>query len=225
MIRACIFDLDGTLLDTISSIRHYVNSELKRLGYDGISEEQAKLFVGDGAKALIRRSLIAKGHFSGGAENAEELDRITKEYVEEYDKNPYFLTKPYDGIPGALKILLDDGIKLAVLSNKPHTTVVPLVERYFPGAFSVVLGSEPGVPAKPAPDAALKICEVLGTDPSEVAYFGDTATDIKTAKAFRAGVGVGVLWGFRSKEELLSEGADVLIDNPQQIVRVALGNF
>jgi len=225
MIKACIFDLDGTLLDTISSIRHYVNSELNSLGYDGISEEQTKAFVGDGAKALIRRSLTAKGHFSCGVENAEELDRITKEYVEEYDKNPYYLTKPYEGISEALKILFDDGIKLAVLSNKPHTTVVPLVERYFPGVFSVVLGSEPGVPAKPAPHAALKICEALGAAPSEVAYFGDTATDIKTAKAFRAGVGVGVLWGFRGEEELLSEGADVLIDNPRQIVKVARGNF
>ena len=119
-----------------------------------------------------------------------------------------------------LKGLKSLGISLAVLSNKPHSTTAPLVERLFPGIFDVVFGARDGVALKPSPEAAYDICERLGVMPSEVAYFGDTAVDMKTAKNFGAHLSFGVLWGFRDKEELIASGADITPEAPAEIIDI-----
>ncbi len=216
MIRGCIFDLDGTLLNTLTSINYYVNKSLTRAGFGKITEEQTAVFVGDGAKALIERALRSCG--ADVESLGDFVNSLTKEYVEEYNENPEYLTRPYDTIPELLSELKRRGVKLGVVSNKPHSTVLPLVERFFPGVFDAVSGGRSGVPLKPAPDAPLMQCEELGLSPSEIAYFGDTGTDMRTGKAFSAALTVGVCWGFRSEAELTSCGADVTVNLPLEIL-------
>ncbi len=216
MIKGCIFDLDGTLLNTLTSINYYVNKSLAGAGFGNITEEQTAVFVGDGAKALIERALGANGIDIKNL--GDFVTALTKEYVEDYNANPEYLTKPYDTIPELLDKLKKRGMKLGVVSNKPHSTVLPLVQRFFPGVFDAVSGGKSGIPLKPAPEAPLMQCEELGLSPSEIAYFGDTGTDMKTGKAFSAALTVGVSWGFRSEEELVACGADATIDSPLEIL-------
>ncbi len=218
MIRACIFDLDGTLLNTVESIRYYLNSTLERYGIPPITEEQTKVFVGEGALNLTKRAMRAGGVDTESLEGLSLSHRICEEYSDIYDKNPYYLTEPYGGITDAVLALKAKGIKLAVISNKPDPTVKQLVKNNFPEVFDIVEGAMKERPLKPDPSAVLSICDRLGAIPSETAYFGDTATDMKTAKNYGAKLAVGVLWGFRKKEELISAGADMLLTSPDEIL-------
>lgn len=217
MIKACIFDLDGTLLDTLTSIQHFLNITLKKHGAKEITREQARIFVGEGAKKLVERALFASFE-SGCADLRGNLAQITEEYVGLYDENPTHLTDAYSGIKEAVDGLLSAGVKLAVLSNKPDSTVKLLMEHVFGNKFLISEGGREGVPLKPAPEAPLSLCERLGVLPSEVAYFGDTSVDMQTGKNFGAGMTVGVLWGFRDRAELEQGGADVIISSPSEIV-------
>ena len=223
MIKACVFDLDGTLLDTLPAIRHFVNVFMEKHGLESISLQKTAEFVGDGAARLIERAIGYSGIDKESEEGKRLFSLIHPDYVREYNDNPTYLTAPYDGIPEALAALRSEGIILAILSNKPHETVKSLGEEYFPGAFDVILGAREGIPLKPDPESALEVCGLLGLEPSEVAYFGDTGVDIKTGKAFGAALTVGVLWGFRGKEELSREGADALIECPDRIVSIIKG--
>ena len=220
MIKGCLFDLDGTLLDTLKSIRYYLNYTLEKYGIRTLSEEETKIFVGKGAKNLVERSMAAAGIDFLSGEGAELLSKVHPEYVALYDANPEYLTEPYAYITEAVDELYKSGIKLAVISNKPDTTVKQLVERSFPGKFEIVEGGSDRFPLKPDAAWPLSICERLSLSPSEVAYFGDTSTDMKTAKNFGAALAVGVSWGFRSEEELISNGADVIISSPSEIPSV-----
>lgn len=220
MIKACIFDLDGTLLDTLDSICYYLNSTLERNGVPAVNPEQTRVFVGDGAKNLVNRALTAAGIDLSDPGRAEFRDKLLREYVEAYDDEPFYLTEPYDGIIEAVGELYDNGILLAIISNKPDPTVKQLAEMNFGDKFALVFGARPGVPLKPDPTAPLDICCRLGVDPSEVAYFGDTGTDMETAKAFGCALSVGVSWGFRDEEELRAFGADVVISHPSEIAEL-----
>lgn len=218
MIKACLFDLDGTLLDTLESIRYYLNRVLEKYGYQPVTTAEAKIFVGNGAKNLVRRAL-QKGNFDFFSERGKLLfDKIHKEYVEDYDASPFYLTAPYPGISELLKALYSRGIKLAVISNKPDMTVKQLIEMNFENLFEVVYGAREGVPLKPDPAAPIEICKLLGVSPSEVAYVGDTGTDMLTGRAFAARLNIGVSWGFRDAEELFENGADDVVSTATEIV-------
>ena len=217
MTELCIFDLDGTLLDTVESIRYNLNTVLSRYGIEGITKEETKVFVGNGARKLVYRSLVSRGIDTGSEEGEMLCDRITKKYNALYDSDPFYLTEPYCGIKDAIKELYLRGIKLAVLSNKPDPTVKQLIAKHFGGVFDIVLGATDKMKLKPDPESALYICESLGVSPENTAYFGDTGTDMRTAKNYGAGKTVGVLWGFRGKDELLENGADTVICDPYYI--------
>ena len=221
MIKACLFDLDGTLLDTLESIRYFLNKTLRKYSVREISSAETRLFVGNGAANLVRRAMRAGGLDASGAD-AALFETILDEYVDAYDGEPFYLTVPYRGIPEAIDRLYSAGIKLAVISNKPDQTVIQLCEKIFGDRFSAVRGARQGVPLKPDPCALFEICDLLGVDSKEVAYFGDTCTDMETGRRFGAALNVGVLWGFRGEDELRASGADRIISDPSEIAELVL---
>ena len=214
MIKCCIFDLDGTILDTITTITYYVNVILEKHGIEPVTVDECKYFAGNGAYKLIERSLNSKGIYE-----EERIRALLAEYVPAYDEAPLYLTEVFDGISEMLSDLKAKGMKLAVLSNKPDTSVKSIVEHFFPGIFDEAAGGIDGVPLKPDPTAAIGILERLGISESETAWVGDTSTDIETGKNLKAAISIGVLWGFRKREELVAAGADLIVDHPSEIVR------
>ena len=214
MIKCCIFDLDGTLLNTITTITHYVNSVLADEGIAPISEDECKIFVGNGADMLIKRSLLSRDAF-----DETVYARVLKKYIQAYDSSPLYLTEPYPGIHGLISELLSRGILLGVVSNKPESATVPIVKEFFGDSFSFIRGGRAGASLKPSPDVALESLGTLGIDASMTAFIGDTSVDILTGKNMSAGLSIGVLWGFRKKEELLNAGADAVVSDCEELLR------
>ena len=210
MIKCCIFDLDGTILDTITTIMHYVNKTLHKFGYGSITAEEGKYFVGGGARRLIALSLA---HF--GESDPAVIDRVLEYYDGEYSADPYYLTTVFEGINELLASLSERGIALAVLSNKQDAITKAAVSHFFPGKFDTVVGGRQGVALKPAPDAAIALISELGYTPSECAFIGDTAVDLETGRNMAAGLVIGVSWGFREREELAS--ADVVVSTAEEV--------
>lgn len=217
MIKCCIFDLDGTILDTITTITHYVNVTFEKNGISPITVDECKYFAGNGARKLMERSLASKG-----ITDAATVDRMLKEYLFAYDSKPLHLTAVFDGINEMLLKLSEKGIKLAVLSNKQDAAVKSVVENFFPGLFDDAAGGIDGVPLKPDPTAARNILKRLGFSESETAWIGDTSTDIETGKNLGAALSIGVLWGFRKRDELEEAGADLIVTHPDEIVKGVL---
>lgn len=213
MIKCCIFDLDGTILDTITTITYYVNATLEKNGIAPITIDECKYFAGNGARKLIERSLNSKG-----ITDEKTIEKVLAEYVPAYDEAPLYLTDSFPGISDMLRELKNRGIKLAVLSNKPDTAVGGIVEHFFPGIFDDAAGGMDGVPLKPDPTAARGILKRLGISEAETAWIGDTSTDIETGKNLGAALSIGVLWGFRLRDELMEAGADLIVSDPKEIV-------
>lgn len=212
-IKGVIFDLDGTLLDTLQDIADSGNAVLKKLKFPTHSIEDYKIFVGDGMANLACRAL-PEGHW--------DLDTITKcvKLVKaEYSKRWYKTTKPYEGIAELLDELKERKIKIAVLSNKPHEFTNASVLRFLKKwKFTVIAGAKDKEPRKPDPTVALKIAAKMKLSPKEVIFAGDSNADMLTAKA--AGMyAVGVLWGFRGKKELIANGAKAVIKKPQELLK------
>ncbi len=212
MIKYCIFDLDGTLLDTIETIRYYVNKTLSRHSIAPISHEECRNFVGAGARSLMTRTLASRG-----ITDAKATEALLSEYIPDYDKDPYYLTKPYEGISKMIKELRAAGITLAVLSNKPDFATRSMIRHFFGNDFSVVRGGRENLPLKPAPEAVLSVLSELGARADETAYIGDSEVDVFTAKNFSPSLALFCLWGFRTREELLAAGANELISHPSEI--------
>ena len=212
MIKYCIFDLDGTLLNTIDTIAYYVNNALQKYGIPPISIEEAKQFVGDGAEKLILRSLEAKA-----PTRLSLLDGVLTEYKEAYDTEPLYLTEAYEGILKLIRELKERKIALAVLSNKPHSALCAVVSHYFGDSFTVVQGALPGVSLKPDPAPLLSVIGRIDATAGEVMYIGDTGVDMKTGKNAGVALTVGVSWGFRDRAELWECGADRVVDTPREI--------
>ena len=215
-IKACIFDLDGTLLNTLTTITYYVNEALKKEGAKTVSEEVCRTLIGKGARNLLQRALSVVGH------EVSDFEAFYHGYDNTYNAAPDYLTEPYAGILDLLSALKAKGIKIAVLSNKPEGAVRPLVKRFFGDAITVISGGKDGVPLKPAPGAVVPILEALGLSAAETAFIGDSGVDMQTAKNYGAAIGIGVTWGYRDAEELLSCGADALANTPAEIL-LALG--
>ena len=215
MIKACIFDLDGTLANTLPALVSIGNRALAACGYRTVAPERFPALIGKGADRLITGLLnIVTGvpPFPG------ELPRIRAEYDKIYAADPLQLTQSYDGIPDLLSALSARKIQTAVLSNKPHDMTCRVIEGLFPNHhFSKCFGQRAHVARKPAPDGALEIANALEINPSEILYIGDSGVDMQTGTA--AGMTtVGVLWGFRSERELREYGAMHLVAYPREIL-------
>lgn len=215
MYRACIFDLDGTLTDTLESLTYSVNKTMEKLGERSITSEQCRQFVGDGAKALIERTLRAAGD-----EELTRLEQAMEVYGKVFSVNCTYNVKPYDGIVEMLDSLRERGIKVAVLSNKPHLQTIDVVTEILgKERFDCMNGQREGVKRKPDPAGVFEIMKELGVNKEECLYIGDSDVDMKTA--IRAGVtSVGVSWGFRSREVLKEAGADYIIDTPKELLNL-----
>lgn len=212
-MRGCIFDLDGTLTDTLDSLTHSVNLTLEEMGLPRITENQCRMFVGNGARCLMERALKAAGDT-----NLNRIEEGMKVYGRIFSANCTYHVTPYEGILELLSQLKDRGIKLAVLSNKPHGQTVDVVKRIFgEEMFDYVQGQCDTLARKPDPSGVWELLKEMGISREECLYVGDSEVDVKTAKA--AGVqGIAVTWGFRDRELLKAEGADILVDSPQEML-------
>lgn len=217
MYRACIFDLDGTLTDTLDSLEYSVNETMKEIGMRPITRDQCRQYVGNGAKVLIEKALRASGD-----EELTHYDEASEAYRRIFDANCTYKVKPYPGITSLLSDMKKAGMKLGVLSNKPDKQAVHVVADIF-GAdiFDCVHGQREGVPRKPDPAALLALAEELGAGAAEVLYVGDSEVDVATGKAADMDT-VAVSWGFRSREELKDAGADRIADTADEILRIIM---
>ncbi|MBQ9516625.1 MAG: HAD family hydrolase [Eubacterium sp.] len=210
-IKCAVFDLDGTLVNTIDDLANACNFLLKKYGYDYTwNEADYKKFVGNGAKKLVERAF-------GGKLSPYELERMYDEFKPLYEKTMLDNAYAYDGINEQLDNLKSKGIKLCVVTNKPSKAAHGMVEHIFgKGYFDCISGVVDGKPTKPDPYSTLLALETVGCTVDEAIYFGDSNVDMQTAK--NAGIeAVGVTWGFRTFEELFAEHPSVIIDKPEYI--------
>ena len=209
-MQLAIFDLDGTLLETLGTLAHHCNHILQKHGFAPHSKEEYCYFLGEGSRRLIEKALPE-------GTPQKMVDAVLEEYNTYYREHLIGTTTPYEGIVPLLQTWKGKGRRLAVLSNKPHPLTVQLIEHFFPGMFDVVFGQREGVPRKPDPAGALEIMNLLSVPSSETIYLGDTSTDMLTGKACGAYT-VGVLWGFRPKEELEAYHPDRLAASPKDLM-------
>jgi len=210
--HAIIFDLDGTLLDTLDDIANAANRALAARGFPTHPNPNYRTFIGEGVVKLMLQALPA------AHQDEATVQACVGAYVQEYERTWNALTKPYPGVPEMLDALADRGLKLAVLSNKPdHFTQRCVGELLAEWTFEVVLGASDQFPRKPDPASAIETAKRLGVPSAECLYVGDSGVDMQTARAARM-YAVGVLWGFRGKEELLKDGAQHLIAKPCEVL-------
>lgn len=213
-MKACIFDLDGTLTDTLESIVYSVNKSLQEMNLPSISDKQCKSFVGNGARYLMEHALDAVGDTG-----ASRIDEAMQVYRRIFGANCTYHVTPYEGIPELLKSLKEMDIKLAVLSNKPHGQTVDVVQTIFgKDTFDQIQGQTDSIPRKPDPAGIYHLLERMKAPRKECLYIGDSEVDIATGIA--AGVRcIGVEWGFRSRQVLAEAGARHIISAPEQILQ------
>ncbi|NMD38905.1 MAG: HAD family hydrolase [Christensenellaceae bacterium] len=206
-LEAVFFDLDGTLVNTITDLANAYNYALEKLSLPKQNEADYKYFVGDGSLNCAIRA-------SNNSELAHEVHRIALEY---YDEHLIDYSEPYTGVYDAIEVLLNRGIKMAVLSNKPDFATKKIINTLFPkGTFVLVQGKEDTMKLKPNPSHLLSMCEEMDVDPRNCVFVGDTNVDMKTANNANM-IAVGVEWGFRTIEELEQHGADVILEEPAEI--------
>lgn len=218
MIKLAIFDLDGTLLDTLTTITHYVNVALQKYGIGAVTKEEIRTFIGWGARNLMTRVLEYRA-----ALDKVDFEELFAYYNANYDADPYYLTEPYDSIPEVVSELKSRGVKLAVLSNKPYASTRQCIDRFFT-EFDIVRGGSSDVPLKPSPDALYLIMRELSVAPDVVAYIGDSEIDIETMKNCPTPVALPIActWGLRTEEELCAAEptlSTVFVHHPKEIIK------
>lgn len=215
MIKAVVFDLDGTLLNTLKALSYCMTLTMKYFGLKEIDEEHTRYFVGEGAKKFVDRALIYNGD-----KNLALVPKAYEVYDDIFAKNCLKDVKPYDGIMELLHTLRDMNIKSVVLSNKSQSGVESNINTVIgSNIFDLLYGEREGVPKKPDPTALNMIIMELGISKDELLYVGDTATDMQTA--MNAGcTGVGVLWGFRDEKELRENNANYIVKTPKEIENI-----
>ncbi|MDO4294127.1 MAG: HAD family hydrolase [Eubacteriales bacterium] len=228
MKKVVIFDLDGTLANTLESIAYCTNRALADFGLPSIPTEQFKRFVGNGARTQITRALRFAGdperEREGGADDdgfstsPAHLEEVFARYMEYFSADCMYRVEPYPGIRELLEELKRRSVRIAVFSNKPHANTEAVIRSLFgEGYFDAVQGQTPAIPKKPAPDGVYAILKDLGAKPDQALYVGDSWVDIETGKA--SGVRtVGVLWGFRDRQELEAHHADWVIGSPGELL-------
>ena len=210
-----VFDMDGTILNTLDDLTDATNHALRTFGYPEHSIEEVRFFVGNGIAKLIERATPA-----GTSE--EERAKVRAEFMDYYKIHSADKTGPYTGINDLLKKLRAAGVKTAVVSNKPDVAVRELVKTYYDGLFDAAVGDMEGQAVKPAPDMCLKVFKELGMGPEKAVYIGDSDTDIMTAR--NAGLDeILVSWGFRGREFLTEHGAKNICDTPDEVYDVIKG--
>lgn len=216
MYKNIIFDLDGTILNTLEDLAAATNWVCTQHGWPVHQVEEYKYFVGNGAPKLLERVV------PDGIELTDQLhQQLLEEFTQRYNAHKEDKTTVYAGMPQALKQLKEAGLTLAVLSNKPHGAAFPVVERYYPGIFNFVQGAIDGLPVKPDPTLLHRLMGELGATQADTLFVGDSNVDIRTAK--NGGLtGCGVLWGFRTRAELEAEGADFIAETPEKLVELIL---
>jgi phosphoglycolate phosphatase len=211
--RACIFDMDGTLLNTIEDIAAAMNTALASVNCPGYTAAHYKNLVGSGIDMLIRRALPEE------CTDDKTLTQVKTVFRKQYLLHLTDTTRPYPGIPQLLDQLVKRNIKLAVLSNKPHEMVLLSVKRLLSGwPFQVLMGAGSETTKKPDPAGALLIADKLEVQPKQILFIGDSSVDIETAR--KAGMQpVAVTWGFRKKEELIQMSAEIMISEPLKLLQ------
>lgn len=210
--KAVIFDLDGTLLNTLEDLADATNMVLRNLGYREHDLQAYKYFVGNGIEPLVKRALPESER------NEENLHRCVELMKSEYARRWTNKSRPYAGIPELLEGFITSGYQLNILSNKADEATQPIVaELLSRWRFNTVLGATSATPKKPDPTAALRIAEQCGVSPRQTLFLGDTSIDMQTARACGM-YGIGVLWGFRPAQELIAAGARMLINVPQDLL-------
>jgi phosphoglycolate phosphatase len=209
--KALIFDLDGTLLDTLQDLTYATNHVLTSLGLQPISTSACQQMIGNGVRVLLQRA-------TAGDEQA--IQKALDQFLDYYHEHKFDHTTPFPHIPSTLDALTTNGQRLAILSNKPHPATTEMVARLLPNwNFEHVFGQRENVPLKPDPTAALDICKRMNIQPDQFVFVGDSGEDMDTAKS--AGLfAVGVTWGLRDEHELREHGADAIIHNPTELLEV-----
>jgi phosphoglycolate phosphatase len=210
--KAVLFDLDGTLLNTIEDLTEAMNEVLRQSGWPEHDAERFKYYVGRGVQDIVTKALPPERR------DEATIEAMVRAYNEAYSRRYSRKTRPYDGVGELLSAFAKAGMPMAVLSNKPDEFTRRIVAELLPGQrFEVVWGTRPGVPHKPDPTSALEIADRFRVRPAEVLYLGDSEVDMETAS--RAGMyAVGVLWGFRTADELIGSGARMLVKSPADLL-------
>lgn len=214
MVKCAIFDLDGTLINTIEDLGDAGNYTLRHYGIDDAwSYDDYKYMVGNGNRKLVER--VFRGRIP-----AEQLEEAYRVFMEYYDRNKLNKTRPYDGIKDAIDTIKEKGIQVAVCTNKVQASAIGILDYFFgENYFDAIIGQVDGVPTKPDPAMPRRALDALGCTAQEAVYFGDTSVDMQTAK--NAGIeAVGVTWGFRKFDELFKEEPSVIIDDPSYIPKL-----
>lgn len=213
--RACIFDLDGTLADTLRSIAYFGNGTLRAFGLPELDVQLYRYLVGDGAAVLMERMLKA----ANAAPGSVDIAAFRAEYDRRYESEPMRLVAPYPGLPELLTDLKSRGMKLGVISNKPDNMVVFIANALYPSLLDAVHGQLPGVPRKPDPAALLSLAQELDQNPDSILYVGDSGLDMDAGRS--AGMDTcGALWGFRGREELMDHGAMFLAEDAAELKEI-----
>lgn len=213
MKKLCIFDLDGTLLNTLDSIAFFVNDTMKHFGLPAVETEKIRTFVGNGARNLIDRALRYNG-------SELDVEGVLSVYIEKYNSDALYLVKPYDGIRELLSKLHENGVTLAVLSNKPHSSTSIMIDEIFgKDIFSVVRGPYNNEKVKPDPAVANEIAK--GFEKENCFFIGDSDVDIKTGRNALMHT-VGVTWGFRDRDVLQNAGAEKIVSKAADIADIVL---
>jgi phosphoglycolate phosphatase len=211
-VAAVIFDLDGTLLNTLKDLSDCHNRVLVSQGFPPHPNSSYKYFIGDGARKCVERSLPE------AARTEQIINRCVKLQAQDYANNWHVATEEYEGTTSLLKELSEHKIKIGVLSNKDHHFTELCIHHFFPNiTFDVIQGHASGVPHKPDPSGALKIAAAMRLDSRDIVLLGDSAMDMMTAVAANMR-GIGALWGFRAETELVKAGAAAVIDAPLQLL-------
>lgn len=214
MYKLAVFDMDGTILDTLEDLKDSTNFALEKCGYPTRSYDEVRRFVGNGIRKLIERA-VPEGL------TVEQIDRVHEVFTEHYKVHCADKTKAYDGIKPLLEKLRASGVKTAVVSNKADYGVQELCKEYFDGLFDYAVGEREGIRRKPAPDAVNEALKVLGIDKSEAVYIGDSDVDFETAKNAELPC-ISVLWGFRDEEFLREKGATLFVRDPAEIYDIIM---
>ncbi|MDO4157243.1 MAG: HAD family hydrolase [Oscillospiraceae bacterium] len=212
--QLAIFDMDGTILNTLQDLTNSLNAALAKSGYPQHTLEEVRFFVGNGIRKLIERGVPA-------GTPVEQIDAVHRDFTAHYQVHCADTTQPYDGIPELLQTLRRAGCKTAVVSNKADYAVQELCKQYFDGMFDFAVGERAKILKKPAPDSVNEVLQRLQIDRNQAVYIGDSDVDVQTAKN-AAMDGIFVEWGFRSKEFLLKHGATLTVSSPDKIAHIIL---
>lgn len=210
-----VFDLDGTLVNTLADLANCMNRALLDCGFAPHEQERYKIFVGNGVTRLVSRALPES------ARDEKTVSETAARFNDYYRAGYLERSLPYEGVPQAIRCLASFGVSLGVYSNKPHEFTQSMVSALFDVTFALVLGAREGYEKKPSPEPIFEIMRKAGVTPADTIYFGDSGVDMQTGK--NAGVmSIGCTWGFRSESELLEHGANAIIRSPGEIVGTIL---